>query len=567
MKKNQAGFTLIEMMLTMGLTLIIMGSTMAAMSNAIRASEVASLTTNMNQGLRTAMDIMVRDMLQVGQGLPSGRTIDIPNNGSTAIASPVKLPGAPFATEVVRYVPTAATAMTAILPGTGLGPTINGVATDVITMVQADGAFLSTISDYDVNLTALTATTMTVDPSVDITNGGADDLKPGDLIMLMKATSTALVQITAVTDQTATFASGDSLSLNQTAAPKGTLTAHLAKAPADVCSTTIPVLIRVSFPPRRRASAWCRTTSTTSRTPSGRGWSAASTTATARPARRPTTTSRGPRSRSMSRISKSVTTWWTVSGTPRGQVRRGRSGGRRRLRGQRVFPEPDPQDQRDHLGPLPHADAADTPVPPEHADDPGQPAQHVVHGSLPVKKPRKLKDGIPVMSRIATQWRRIRTKVEQDRGIALMLVLMIMMLLSALMIGFMTSIMADTRSGGVDRDETQAYAVAHAGMEKLTSDLASLFLTDYSPNGTQISAKAAVAPSIAGFTYTDPDGTTGYKVQFTARNGTGACPANCFTVSTPTTHIPVPDKPDTGTTIAAGPYQGSRGWSRTTTSW
>ena len=51
--------------------------------------------------------------------------------------------------------------MTAIIPGPGLGPTINGVATDVITMVQADGAFLSTISDYDVNLTALTATTMT----------------------------------------------------------------------------------------------------------------------------------------------------------------------------------------------------------------------------------------------------------------------------------------------------------------------------------------------------------------------------------------------------------------------
>ena len=68
-----------------------------------------------------------------------------------------------------------------------------------------------------------------------------------------------------------------------------------------------------------------------------------------------------------------------------------------------------------------------------------------------------------------------------------------MMLLSALMIGFMTSIMADTRSSGVDRDETQAYAVAHAGMEKLTSDLAALFPTDYSPNGTQISDKAANA--------------------------------------------------------------------------
>ena len=95
MKNNQSGFTLIEMMLTMGLTLIIMASTMAAMNNAIRASEVASLTTGMNQGLRTAMDIMVRDMLQVGQGLPSGRTIDIPNGAS---ATAVRLPGAPATT-------------------------------------------------------------------------------------------------------------------------------------------------------------------------------------------------------------------------------------------------------------------------------------------------------------------------------------------------------------------------------------------------------------------------------------------------------------------------------------
>jgi prepilin-type N-terminal cleavage/methylation domain-containing protein len=234
MKNNQAGFTLIEMMLTMGLTLIIMASTMAAMNNAIRASEVASLTTGMNQGLRTAMDIMTRDMLQVGQGMPSGRTIDIPNNNGTAISAAVKLPGAPFTTEVVRTIPATATEITAIIPGPGLGPTINGVATDVITMIQADGSFLSTISDYDVNLTALSSTTMTVDPAVDISNGGADDLKVGDLIMLMKATSTTLVQITALDGaQTATFASGDSLNLNQTAPPMGTLTAHLAIDPKD----------------------------------------------------------------------------------------------------------------------------------------------------------------------------------------------------------------------------------------------------------------------------------------------------------------------------------------------
>jgi type II secretory pathway pseudopilin PulG len=231
-RDREAGFTLVEMMITLGLTLIIMASTMGAMSNAIRAGEVATLTTNMNQGLRTAMDIMVRDMLQVGQGLPSGRTIDIPQGGS---GTAIRIPGAPGTT---RTLPTSASEMTAIIPGAGLGPTINGVATDVITIVLADGAFLSTISDYDVNLTALTATTMTVEPTVDISNGGADDLKVGDLIMLQKTTSTALVQITALDGaQTATFGAVDSLNLNQTGATTGTLTRHVATAPLEVAGS------------------------------------------------------------------------------------------------------------------------------------------------------------------------------------------------------------------------------------------------------------------------------------------------------------------------------------------
>jgi Tfp pilus assembly protein PilX len=163
-----------------------------------------------------------------------------------------------------------------------------------------------------------------------------------------------------------------------------------------------------------------------------------------------------------------------------------------------------------------------------------------------------------MMARIQARLRRMRDTLRgtmgAERGMALMLVLMIMMLLSALMIGFMASIMADQKLSGVDRDETQAYAVAHAGMEKLTSDLAALFTSDYSPSGAQISTIASHAPVIAGFTYTDPDGTNGYKVQFTTSVSGVNTP-----VSTPTTAIPIPDDPTTGTTIAAGPYQGFKG--------
>jgi len=89
-RSAEAGFTLIEMMVTMAVTLIIMAGTLSAMRDAMRSTETARLVTGMNAGLRTAADIMVRDLLQVGQGLPSGRTIDLPSGtGATA----VKLPG------------------------------------------------------------------------------------------------------------------------------------------------------------------------------------------------------------------------------------------------------------------------------------------------------------------------------------------------------------------------------------------------------------------------------------------------------------------------------------------
>jgi hypothetical protein len=142
---------------------------------------------------------------------------------------------------VTRTLPTTATVINAIIPGPGAGPVVNGVATDMITMVLADGAFLSTISDYDVNLTVLDATKMVVDPAVDISNGGADDLHAGDLVMLQKSTSSALVLITAGPTsptgpgaQTVTFAAGDAINLNQTGAANGTLTRHVATAPLEV---------------------------------------------------------------------------------------------------------------------------------------------------------------------------------------------------------------------------------------------------------------------------------------------------------------------------------------------
>src|SRR4029079_9048237 len=94
-------------------------------------------------------------------------------------------------------------------------------------------------------------------------------------------------------------------------------------------------------------------------------------------------------------------------------------------------------------------------------------------------------------------------------GMALVTVFMVLMLASALMVGFFATIVADQKSNGIDRDQTQAYAAAHAGLEKLTSDLAAPVVTSYSPSRAQIDAIVAKPPVIAGFTFTAPGGAVG----------------------------------------------------------
>ncbi len=224
--RSDSGFSLIELMTAMTITLLVLASTMVAMTDALRSSETGSLVTGMNHGLRTAMDILVRDLLQVGQGLPSGRVISIPSGtGTTAI----KLPGPPGTSFTI---PTTQDTLSAVTPLAGLGPTLDGVATDVLVTLEGDSSF------DQVRLTALTTTKMTVEAGVDITDGGPDDIRPGDLIMLTKGSSSTLVEITRLTGQSAFFEAGDSLNLNQVGVEAGNIEALLATAPSDVPSPT-----------------------------------------------------------------------------------------------------------------------------------------------------------------------------------------------------------------------------------------------------------------------------------------------------------------------------------------
>jgi hypothetical protein len=93
-----------------------------------------------------------------------------------------------------------------------------------------------------------------------------------------------------------------------------------------------------------------------------------------------------------------------------------------------------------------------------------------------------------------------------ESGIAMITTLLVLMLMSALLVGFTTIVMSDQRYRFIDRDRGQAFYAASAGVEKLTADLGNLFFEFVAPTAAQVTALTAAAkmPTISGITFAAP---------------------------------------------------------------
>jgi prepilin-type N-terminal cleavage/methylation domain-containing protein len=243
---REAGFTLIELMITLGIVLAVMGGTLAVMNDAYRAAESANSLIGLNNNLRIGVDLLVRDLIQVGQGLPPGRTVQVPNgNGALRIQRPH-----PMGSPCVDW-PDGTTTLSAVTPGPGCGPVMDGVATGMITTLATDSV-LESVPVWSFDLSAHTATVATPAQSPagrDISNGDADDVRVGDLLMFTKGSGSALVYVTAVNgSQTVTFGSGDPMNLNQFAAVlNGTLDDLATTAPTTANSTAVSRVRMITY--------------------------------------------------------------------------------------------------------------------------------------------------------------------------------------------------------------------------------------------------------------------------------------------------------------------------------
>lgn len=226
--RPDAGFSLPEVMVAMGIMLVVLAGTFTAMTNAMRAEETARSITTLNGHLRSSMDLVVRDLLQTGQGLQLGRVVGIPNGvGAAQIVRPG--PAASGLCAGVTPFPLSPT-LSAVTVGPDLGPPINGQCTDVITTLAVDGAF----ERITVDAIAADAQSITINAATNITDdpdAAGDNVRVGDLIEVRRGAIAVLAAVTGLAGQTITFAPGDPLGLNQFGAGLNNSMTQVAAAP------------------------------------------------------------------------------------------------------------------------------------------------------------------------------------------------------------------------------------------------------------------------------------------------------------------------------------------------
>jgi Tfp pilus assembly protein PilW len=259
--KLQKGFSLLELLVSMGIVVAVVGVATGALMQAQKATTAVAYEANTQQNLRAGMHFMVRDLMQAGEGIPQGG-ISIPFTTTSAINRP----------GTATTFPAAYTSIPAITPGSLLGQlatsinpvtqaVLTGSPTDIINILYADNILVDNAGNYlysfpviqaapstPVCAGAISATgaSVTLSANCFAMPGVTNPITTGNLIMFHNQNGTALEYVTSVAGQTINFTGGDPAGLNQTGKPNGTV-ADLATTPGVFPPTTITRVWMVSY--------------------------------------------------------------------------------------------------------------------------------------------------------------------------------------------------------------------------------------------------------------------------------------------------------------------------------
>jgi len=261
---SSCGFSLIELLIAMAVGMIVVGAAVKVFSQGMNATFVVSQRAEMQQDLRASTNSLLKDISLAGAGLPAGTGIGLASGTAvkpiygfapSCVAKNNCAPGGGIAYPCASLIGPCNPTLYGLIPGyqMGIKPPGSPSKSDVITVVYTDTNFA--LPCYTV--TAITATTITLEaPPVpppascilppplvfpQAVNAAIGGLIPGDVV-LVQGTKTAVAEVTLVADNgldgkglesyTVTFANGDTLNLNQTAATGGDLKQMAVVPPA-----------------------------------------------------------------------------------------------------------------------------------------------------------------------------------------------------------------------------------------------------------------------------------------------------------------------------------------------
>jgi prepilin-type N-terminal cleavage/methylation domain-containing protein len=266
-KQSTRGFTLVELMIAMGLAVIVMGAAASLFRMGMNSAILIQQKTEAQQNMRAGMDLMVKDLALAGAGLPSGG-IQLPTGtGNTGLSKfGCDQSGTCYIVNDTYPANGASTNyMYGIIPGyengvqggvsIGVAPSPPNI-NDSVTVIYADYNF--PWSEYNATFTTATGSTLSLTagtgytpPLVTVPGG----LQQGDLIMVTGSgvgggPYTAVGEVTNVVSSgtggtttaaaTITFGSPDKLNFNQP-----TATGSVQQVAAATVGSTLTTMLRL----------------------------------------------------------------------------------------------------------------------------------------------------------------------------------------------------------------------------------------------------------------------------------------------------------------------------------
>lgn len=263
LRKRKFGFSLIELLVAMAITLIVLGAALMMFVKSMDTNDLTSQMAEMQANARAGANLLAQDLNQAGTGIPWGG-ISLPSQGGAVQeVFAIDAAGANYLVPNNFYNNAAGNRfMYGVTPDVGGGPTIGAQPMDGINIVYADPILSSTdpnISNWPLTHpsamnSAGSTTTITmpvgITPAVNNPNSG---ILVGDMIMVSNGTGQAVGMVTSAPgDGVIVLGPNDPFQLNQSGAGMAGMVTSLGTTAAgtttyDTTSITIMRLYSISY--------------------------------------------------------------------------------------------------------------------------------------------------------------------------------------------------------------------------------------------------------------------------------------------------------------------------------